>query len=115
MKTVGNITKAGISSDYIRAFGTVDNCVRRVENKEGHRLIKLASRAFLGRKILKYSEYFSEDEYGSVVNDRNRDVIEKLDELVQELNHIRDVGEVDQERLAELWSEAKSTIYGDIV
>lgn len=113
MKKVPNITRAGVSSDYLKALGTVDNCVRRVINNEGHRLVKLATRAFLGRRIIPYREYFNEEEYEAVVHEKNGEAVAKLDVITEKLNHMRGEGVVNQEILAQLLSEARDVIHRD--
>ena len=110
MKQITDLRRAGVSADYLKAFGTVDNCVRRVVNEEGSRWIKLAHRSFLGRRILLYEEFFNPDEYDEVVNDKNRQAVNQLNQIVSKLNEMRDQGDTDHEKLSDLWAEAKRLI-----
>ena len=112
MKRVTNLTRTGVSADYLKAFGTVDNCVRRVDKDEGSRWIKLATRSFLGRRILSYEEFFDPSEFENVVNNRNREIVNQLNEIVDELNLMREQGDADHDRLSSLWAMVKSFIYG---
>ncbi|MBI2004023.1 hypothetical protein HYS72_01010 [Candidatus Pacearchaeota archaeon] len=113
MKQIPNILeKTGISRDYILAFGSIDNYIRRIEKKEEFRWIRLAENSYLNRPILKYEAYFSQAEYEQVVTDKNREIIKNLDRLVEEVNKMRENKQKDYEKLSKLWKKAKEIIFG---
>ena len=114
MKQVPNILEnTGISRDYILAFGSVDNYIRRIEKNEELRWIKLAANAYLNRPILKYEEYFKDIEYEQVITNENRERVKELNELVKNINKMRENGQKDYEKLSVLFKKAKSTIFGE--
>ena len=106
MEQVQNISeRTGVSKDYILAFGALDNYLRRIEKKEEPRWINLAKNALMHRPLLKYEEYFAKERYGNVINGKNKETLEKLNKIVDEINKIRDSGALDFERLNSLWKE----------
>ena len=112
MKQIPNILEnTGISRDYILAFGSIDNYIRRIEKKEELRWIRLAENAFLNRPILKYAEYFNHAEYESTITDKNQERIKNLDGLVEEINKMRENKQKDYEKLSVLWKKAKKIIF----
>ena len=112
MRQIPNILEnTGISRDYILAFGSIDNYIRRIEKKEGLRWIRLAENAYFNRPILKYEEYFNRSEYEQVITDKNHEKIKNLDELVEEINKMRENKQKDYEKLSVLWKKAKKIIF----
>ena len=112
MRQIPNILEnTGISRDYILAFGSIDNYIRRIEKKEGLRWIRLAENAYFNRPILKYEEYFNHSEYEQVITDKNHEKIKNLDELVEEINKMRENKQKDYEKLSVLWKKANRIIF----
>ena len=113
MKQIPNILEnTGISRDYRLAFGSIDNYIRRIEKKEELRWIRLAENAFLNRPILKYKEYFNNSEYELAITNKNHERIKNLDELVEEINKMRENKQKDYEKLSALWKKANRIIFG---
>lgn len=113
MKEVQNISeKSGVSKEYMLAFGTLDNYLRRVDKKEEPRWVNLAKNAFLHRPILKYSEYFPPAEYGDVITEKNKETIKKLNNIVDELNKMRENNQTDYEKLSPIWEKVNQLIFG---
>ena len=111
MSEVPNIVKeSGISRDYIIAFGSLDNYLRRIKMDEPPRLRYLAKRAFLQREFRKYKDYFNQIGESQLVNDQNKEAIERLNAIVDELNKMREEEKVDDERLSSLWKEVNDLI-----
>ncbi len=106
MEQVQNISeRTGVSKDYILAFGALDNYLRRIEKKEEPRWINLAKNALLHRSLLRYEEYFTKERYGDVINDKNHETVAQLNKIVDEINKIRESGQLDFEKLNSLWKE----------
>ena len=86
-KQVPNISVAsGLSIDYNTALGPLHNFLERIINNADNRSIFLARRYFMNIRLLPYREYFLERDYERVVTEENRGNIEKLDELIKEIN-----------------------------
>ena len=114
MKQIPNISeKTGISRDHILAFGSIDNYIRRIEKKEELRWRRLAENAYFNRLIIKYAEYFNHSEYEQVITDKNRERVKNLDELVEEINKMRENKQKDYEKLSVLWKKANKLIFGE--
>src|SRR3989344_6090754 len=114
MRQIPNILEnTGISRDYILAFGSVDNYIRRIEKKEELRWRRLAENTYFNRPILKYEEYFNNSEYEQVITNKNHERIKNLDELVGEINKMRENKQKDYEKLSALWKKAKKIIFGE--
>ena len=89
-KDVPNICQhSGVSYDYRMAFGSLTNYLERVDADDPPRTRHLALRAFFHRLIPKYEEYFNPEEYNNVVNNQNRAVVEKINNVVDKLNELR--------------------------
>lgn len=102
----------GLKRDYLLAFGSLDNYVRRIKNDEPPRLKNLARRAFLHRAFKKYTDFFSNIPPEQLITNQNRGEIEKIDAIVDQLNMLREQGDVDYEILAPLWDAVQNIIYG---
>ena len=114
MKQIPNILEnTGISRDYLIAWGSIDNYIRRIEKKEELRWIKLATNAYFNRPILKYEEYFNSKEYEQIITNKNRERVKTLDELVENINKMRENGQKDYETLFGLWKKANGIIFGE--
>lgn len=113
MSQVPNIsTESGISRDYIIAFGSLDNFLRRVDKDEPPRLRHLAKRAFLQRRIQKYREYFEWIESEKLITDQNKEAVQKLDTIVDQINKMREENNADYAKLSILWKEINDIING---
>jgi hypothetical protein len=113
MSQVPNIsTESGISKDYLLAFGSLDNFLRRIDKDEPPRLKHLSKRAFLQRRIQKYKEYFNEIESNQLIIEQNTEAIQKLDIIVDQLNKMREQGNIDYAKLSQLWKEINDIING---
>ena len=100
---VPNICSAsGVSYDFRLAYGNLNNYLDRVEANESPRTRFLAKRSFLHRPILRYEEFFNPEKYDRVITDMNREVITRLNQLVQHLNELRENEAIDYEKLAPL-------------
>ena len=89
-KDVPNICKhSGVSYDYRMAFGSLTNYLEKVADNDPPRTRHLALRAFLHRSIPSYEEYFTVEEYDTVVDNLNREVVEKINNIVDKLNELR--------------------------
>lgn len=113
MEQVPNASeKTGVSRDYILVFGAVDNYIRRIEKNEEPRWLNLSKNTLLHRPILRYEEHFPPGKYENVVNGKNKETITRLNEVVDEINRIRESGNLDVGKLKELWIKANSLING---
>tara|TARA_B100000315_G_C14505699_1_gene554495 strand:- start:176 stop:523 length:348 start_codon:yes stop_codon:yes gene_type:complete len=111
LKQVPGLNKNCISNEYILVFGHLDNYIRRIENGEGSRWIKLARRSFLHRPFLLYEEYFPVNEYFDVINDKNKTKIAKLNKIVHSLNEMRLSENTGYDELKILWDQINNIIY----
>lgn len=93
---------SGVSYDFRLAYGNLNNYLERVEANESPRTRFLAKRSFLHRPIPHYEEYFNLDKYGAVITDGNREVIARINRLVDRLNALRESEVTDYEKLAPL-------------
>ena len=115
MSQVPNIsTESGVSRDYIIAFGSLDNFLRRIDKDEPLRLRPLAKRAFLQRKIQKYREYFDWIESEKLITDQNKEAVQKLDIIVDQINKMQEENSADYTKLFKLWKEINDIINGKI-
>lgn len=114
MRQIPNILEnTGISKDYVLAFGSIDNYLKRIKKGEGPRWIKLAVNVYLNRPILKYGEYFNSEEYEQVITNKNHERVKALDEIAENINKMRENGQKDYETLFCLWKKAKKIIFGE--
>ena len=89
-KDVPNICQnSNVSYDYSFAFGSLTNYLERVADDDPPRTRHLALRTFLHRVIPKYEEYFDPEEYNNVINSQNNAVVEKINNIVDDLNELR--------------------------
>jgi hypothetical protein len=88
-----------LSRDFKLAFGNLSNYLERIRDNESARTRHLAKRAFLHRQIPRYEEFFDPEKFSNVVNEKNKDNIEKINTYVDELNYWRLNESVDIERL----------------
>ncbi|MFA6325449.1 MAG: hypothetical protein WCX46_04455 [Candidatus Paceibacterota bacterium] len=100
-------SKTGISQDYANQInGAVSSF-----NRKGLSLLKdkLKERPF---HIKKYEEAFSE--YKNIVNEKNREGIQKLNELSLRMNDIlKDPDSINEDSFRDTCNEIYSIIYGD--
>ena len=114
MSQVPNISaESSISKDYLLAFGSLDNFLRRIDKDEPPRLKHLAKRAFLQRRIQKYKEYFNGIESGQLITEQNKEAIQKLDIIVDQLNKMREEDNIDYAKLSQFWKEINDIINGE--
>ena len=99
-KNVSNIQpESGLSKDFKLAFGNLSNYLERIRDDESARTRHLAKRAFLHRQIPRYEEFFDEEKFLNVVNEKNRIYVTKINSYVDELNDWRLKESIDIERL----------------
>ena len=72
----------------------------------------LAKRTFLHRSIPRYQEYFDDQMYLDVINDKNRDTVAKIDALVESINELRENKILEHDRLDSLEKELLALILG---
>jgi hypothetical protein len=102
-KIVPNIQPINsLSRDFKLAFGNLSNYLERIRDNESSRARHLAKRAFLHRQIPKYEDFFDPQKFSDVVNEKNKNNIEKINTYVDELNHWRFQESIDIDRLNEL-------------
>ena len=110
MKIQKNKSEAGINKNYLIAFGSLDNYLQRVENDEPPRLQFLAKRAFIQRSIKKYAEFFNNINEDQLITDKNKEAIERLNSIVDQLNNIREDPDINVKELLLLWKEINEII-----
>tara|TARA_Y100000310_G_C20649084_1_gene798347 strand:+ start:466 stop:801 length:336 start_codon:yes stop_codon:yes gene_type:complete len=110
METQKDLSGSGVSKDYLIAFGSLDNYLQRVENDEPPRLQFLAKRAFIQRSIKKYDEFFNGVGKDELITDKNREAIERLNSIVDQLNKIREDPNIKVDELIVLWKEVNEII-----
>ena len=97
-----------INLEYKREFGSVENYLIRVDKNQPKRIQHLAKRSFLHRAILKYSEACGE------VPECLKLPVQRLDEIVDSLNRIREScsekDKLDYDVLSGLYHDAISII-----
>jgi hypothetical protein len=103
---------SGVSYDFRLAYGNLNNYLERVEANESPRTRFLAKRSFLHRPIPHYEEYFNLDKYGAVITDGNREVIARINRLVDRLNALRESEVTDYEKLAPLRDTLDALVAG---
>jgi hypothetical protein len=97
-KEVSNLSKNSyISRDYILALGSVINFIESIDNNEPSRTRHLAKRSFLHREIPHYEMYFSSENFNDVVNDANKESVDKINSVVDAINFYRLEGTVEFE------------------
>ncbi len=108
METVPDVIEAtGISKEYAKAFGPL-NLFLRARFEGASPIIREFSRKNLvAYRFRAYREWFRPETFGTVVNDRNRGAVERLDAIVGELNRLAKVGEIAAEPPAESLSPAE--------
>jgi len=112
-KEIPNICgRSGVSCDYRLAFGNLTNYLERVAEEAPARTRHLAKRAFLHRPVPKYEEYFDSREYGNIINNQNRSVIEQMNDIVEKLNVLRTQGIIDFDVLNALRMKLMKLIKG---
>ena len=112
-KTVPNVRPAsGVSRDYKIAFGSLTNYLERIRDKEAARTQHLAKRAFLHRHLLRYEEHFDPEIYEDVVTDANREVVAKINAIIDTVNELRKTNVLDYDRLKPLEQELLELIAG---
>lgn len=91
MKKVPEINdKSGLSEEYRLAYGNLSGYLKRIKDRDHPRTIALAKRAFLHRRILKYSEFFSQNNYIEVATGFNKESVKKIDNIVDKINKFRE-------------------------
>jgi hypothetical protein len=105
-KPVPQLLESGFSADYHNAvFGFELIC-----QKHGPLFLQQIPES---HRIPTYQEWFPEDRYDGVVNEKNRDRLPELDAIIGELNEMMANGEdVDTERFLMLCEEAHTIING---
>ena len=81
---------SGVSHDFRLAYGNLNNFLERIEERESPRARFLAKRSFLHRPIPHYDEYFNSEKHDRVITDENREVIGRINRLVDRLNALRE-------------------------
>lgn len=110
---VPNICVAtGVSYDFRIAFGNLNNYLERIEENEAPRTRFLARRSFLHRPIPHYQEYFSSEKYNGVITDQNREIVARINAIVDQLNRLREQEITDYETLAPLRNRLNTLISG---
>jgi hypothetical protein len=113
---IPNICPAtSVSYDFRIAFGNLNNYLERIEQNEAPRTRFLARRAFLHRPIPHYNEYFNPEKYDGVITDQNRDVVVRIDAVVDQLNRLREQEVTDYDALAPLRNALNALISGTAV
>lgn len=99
-KAVPNLSTAtGVSHDFRIAFGNLSNYLERIRDNDPPRTRHLAKRAFLHRTIPRYEEYFSPETYANVQTESNREVVAKINAVIDTINELRKDEVVDYDRL----------------
>lgn len=112
-KTIPNLRSAtGVSHDFRIAFGNLSNYLERIRDGDPPRTRHLARRAFLHRSIPRYEEHFDPEVYADVITDSNREVVAKINEIVDTVNAHRKANVVDYDKLHPLEQELLSLISG---
>lgn len=112
-RPVPNLRSAtGVSHDYRLAFGNLSNYLERVRDNDPPRTRHLARRAFLHRSIPRYEEHFDSEVYADVITDFNRDVVAKINAIIDSVNELRKANITDYDRLHPLEQELLSLISG---
>ncbi len=110
-KKIPNLGKSGLGQNYRKAFSSIYYYLECISEGSNARTKYLAKRSFLHRKILKYEEYYSLDEYENVINESNSDQIRKLNHLVDMLNSMRGDKNFKDEELNKIVNQINS-IFG---
>ena len=90
MTLIENISeKSSLSRDYKRALGSVNNYLTKVnqasKSELPNRWVHLAERTLMQRPLLHYAEFFERYE-GEPINEKNRDNVQALDSIIDEIN-----------------------------
>lgn len=105
-------TASGVSYDFRIAFGNLNNYLERIEENEAPRTRFLARRSFLHRPIPHYEEYFNPEKYDGVITNQNRETVEHINALVDQLNRLREQEITDHKTLAPLRDALNTLISG---
>lgn len=112
-KPVPNLcSTTGVSHDYRIAFGNLSNYLERVRDNDSPRTRHLAKRAFLHRAIPRYEEHFDSEVYADVITDLNREIVAKINAIVDTVSELRKANVIDYDRLHPLEQELLSLISG---
>lgn len=106
--------KTHISLDFRLAYGNLNNYIESIEEGDSPRSRHLAKRTFLHRNILHYEEYFSQEKYENVITDDNRQDIERMNQLVDQLNECRKKEITDYSVLSPLRNALDEIITGGL-
>ena len=106
-----NLARQVIIRDYKLPFGHLENLIRRRNNKESPRWIKLAERSFLHRPFLKYEEYIDPEDHDNLLTKENEEVVKELNSIVDLLNKMRVKKNTDHEQLTRIWNQLREIIF----
>lgn len=112
-KTVPNLSAVtGVSHSFRIAFGNLSNHLERIRDNDPPRTRHLAKRAFLHRAIPHYEEYFDPGTYTDVLTESNREVVARINAVIDTINELRRAEIVDYDRLHPLEQTLLSLISG---
>ena len=98
--------------NYIKVYSPLDYYLECIDNKVNPRTIHLAKRSFLHREIPNFIKFYSEININDYLHDPNYEKIKMLDKCTEELNHLRESGEIHDGSLRSIYTTIKN-IYGD--
>ncbi len=115
-------SKTGISKEYVKAFGRLNMYFRSIYGKTTTPRIKKFAYDNIIRfpyRVKIYTEWFKPEDFGNVVNEQNKEAVQKLEKIAQELNML-----LEKEKILEgsektesyrpliLFNQAMETILG---
>ncbi|MCG3769728.1 MAG: hypothetical protein JW384_00858 [Nitrosomonadaceae bacterium] len=103
---------SGVSYEFRLAYGHLSNYLNRIEENESPRTCFLAKRSFLHRPISHYENYLNPEKYDGVITDKNREIIARINQLVDCINELRASEVADYEKLAPLHNTLDALISG---
>lgn len=111
--------RTGIGKEYLKTFGPLNLYLRAVFGTSTTARIKkfaVDNLVKFRHKFRRYEEWFSSQEFQDVVTEHNRPHVQRLDQIVGELNALVENGQIvdtaDSGRALPLFNEAMRIVLG---